>query len=61
MGSVQLFENQALVRAVHVAAWTPFSALIEGGAEFGAHRVWFLGQVLAHFELNLCALNISHM
>ena len=43
MSSIQLLENEALVRAVHVAAWTPFPTLIKGGAEFGAHRVWFLG------------------
>lgn len=55
MGTIQLSEYQALVWAKHVATWTPFAALIECGAEFGAHGVWFLRQMLTHFELYLYA------
>jgi hypothetical protein len=61
MRIVHLAQYQALVRQVQIAARSPFTSFVKRGAQFGVDRVWLLVQVVAHLELELRALVISHV
>ena len=61
MCAIQLTQDESLIRQVQVAAWSPFTALIEDGAQFGIDGVWLLVQVLADFEFELYASSVTHV
>jgi hypothetical protein len=56
-----LTQDQSLVREIEVAAWSPFAALVEDGAQFGVNSMWLFVQMLADFELELYALSVTHV